>query len=296
MHTLGFLEGPHVQDQVAAVHRELGHGATSLRPLASAPMWPPPPAGTWVLDLDGVVWLSGRPIPGVDEAVARLRGAGVRVLFATNNSAPTMDQLQERLAHCGIVAAEADLLRSSDVAAGLLAPGSSALVLGRGRRARGAAPARGDRGGRGPGGRRRRGLDRHLHLRPGPEASAAVRAGARFIGTNADATYPTPDGLIPGAGSILAAVATASETEPEVAGKPNRPTADAIAALVPDGELRVMVGDRPSTDGALATQLGIPFALVLSGVTPPDRIPAGTDAAVTAADLPTLVHETLPGN
>ena len=72
---------------------------------------------------------------------------------------------------------------------------------------------------------------------------------------------------MPGAGAILAAVATAAEATPEVAGKPHRATADAIAARVPAGELRAMVGDRPSTDGALAAQLGIPFALVLSGVT-----------------------------
>ena len=64
------------------------------RRLASARMWPPPPGGTWVVDLDGVVWLAGRPIPGVDEAVARLRGAGVRVLFATNNSSPTRAELR----------------------------------------------------------------------------------------------------------------------------------------------------------------------------------------------------------
>ena len=105
-------------------------------------MWPPPPAGTWVLDLDGVVWLAGRPIPGVDEAVARLRGAGVRVLFATNNSAPTRAQLNESLALCGITADDADLLRSSDVAAGMLAPGSTALVVGED----GIVEALGDRG------------------------------------------------------------------------------------------------------------------------------------------------------
>ena len=122
-----------------------------------------------------------------------------------------------------------------------------------------------------------------------------MRAGARLVGTNEDATYPTPDGLVPGAGAILAAVATAAEAVPEVAGKPHRPTADAIAAAVAPGELRVMVGDRPSTDGALAAQLGLPFALVLSGVTPPDGIPAGTEAAATAKDLATLVRETLDG-
>jgi HAD superfamily hydrolase (TIGR01450 family) len=256
-------------------------------------MWPPPPGGTWVLDLDGVVWLSGRPIPGVDEAVARLRGAGIRVLFATNNSAPTRAELKKQLAHCGITAADADLLRSADVAAGLLAPGTTAVVLGED----GVLEALADRGvtvvPEGPADAVVVGWTRRFTYDDLARAVAAVRAGARFVATNADATYPTPDGLIPGAGSILAAVATGAESEPEVAGKPNRPTADAIAALVPAGELRVMVGDRPSTDGALAAQLGIPFALVFTGVTPPDRIPAGTDTAATAADLPTLVRQTL---
>jgi HAD superfamily hydrolase (TIGR01450 family) len=247
-----------------------------------------------VLDLDGVVWLSGRPIPGVDEAVARLRGAGVHVLFATNNSAPTRAELKKQLVHCGITATDADLLRSADVAAGLLAPGTTAVVLGED----GVLEALADRGvtvvPEGPADAVVVGWTRKFTYDDLARAVAAVRAGARFVATNADPTYPTPDGLIPGAGSILAAVATGAEVEPEVAGKPHRPTADAIAALVPPGELRVMVGDRPSTDGELAAQLGIPFALVLSGVTPPGEIPAGLDAAATAADLPTLVRQVVP--
>ena len=100
------------------------------------------------------------------------------------------------------------------------------------------------------------------------QAARAVRAGARLIGTNEDPTHPTPHGLSPGCGALLAAVATAAETTPEVAGKPHLPTADAIKARAYD--LSMMVGDRPSTDGALAMQLGIPFALVLSGVTGED--------------------------
>ena len=59
----------------------------------------------------------------------------------------------------------------------------------------------------------------------------AVRRGARLIGTNADATYPTPDGPIPGGGSILAAIATAAGVEPVIAGKPHRPMAELIARL-----------------------------------------------------------------
>ena len=66
-------------------------------------------------------------------------------------------------------------------------------------------------------------------------AAAAVRAGARLVATNEDPTYPTPDGLLPGGGAILAAVATAAETTPEVAGKPRQPTADAITARVRPG-------------------------------------------------------------
>ena len=126
-------------------------------------------------------------------------------------------------------------------------------------------------------------------------AATAVRAGARLIGTNEDPTLPTPDGLVPGAGALLAAVVTAAGTAPEVAGKPHRPTADAINGLVGAGELRVMVGDRPATDGELAAQLGIPFALVLSGVTRPGHVPADADAAVVAPDLLRLVREALDG-
>jgi 4-nitrophenyl phosphatase len=129
-------------------------------------------------------------------------------------------------------------------------------------------------------------------------AARAVRAGARLVGTNEDPTFPTPDGLIPGAGALLAAVAAASEATPEVAGKPHKATADAIAARVPQGELRAMVGDRPATDGALAAQLGIPFALVFSGVTregdPPARGPAAPpEPAATAKDLRALVSATV---
>ena len=123
-------------------------------------------------------------------------------------------------------------------------------------------------------------------------ASTAVRDGARFVATNLDATYPMPGGtMLPGAGAIAAAVATASGGTPEVAGKPEAPT----VALVRErfGHHGVVVGDRPSTDGALAAALGWPFGLVLSGVTaavaPPggEAIPSPAPPFV-AADLGAL--------
>jgi len=119
----------------------------------------------------------------------------------------------------------------------------------------------------------------------------AVRAGARLIGTNEDPTHPTPHGLSPGNGALLAAVATAAETTPEVAGKPHAPTAAAIRARATD--LTLMVGDRPSTDGALAQQLGIPFALVLSGVTDAAHVPTDPAPAEVAQDLADLIQTLL---
>ena len=242
-----------------------------------------------------MVWLTGRPIPGVDEAVALLRGAGVRVLFATNNSSPTRAELRRRLEHCGITATDADLLSSAHVAAGLLAPGSSALVLGDD----GIVEALAARGvtvvPEGPADAVVVGWTTKFTFDAIDRASRAVRAGARLVGTNEDPTFPTPDGLVPGAGALLAAVATAGEAVPLVAGKPHRATADAIVERVGPGELRATVGDRPSTDGALAEQLCIPFALVFSGVTREGDVPAegAPRPATTAKDLRTLVMRTV---
>ena len=101
--------------------------------------------------------------------------------------------------------------------------------------------------------------------------------GARFVATNADPTYPGEHRVLPGAGSIVAAIATASGRVPEVAGKPEAAT----AALVRDrlGDDGIMVGDRPSTDGLMADALGWPFALVLSGI-------GGHDPAEPVPDPP----------
>jgi 4-nitrophenyl phosphatase len=252
-----------------------------------------------VIDLDGVIWVGGsaggHAIAGGDEAVALLRRHGVRVLFATNNSVPTRGELRHRLEGYGIEVGDDDLLRSADVAAAMLEPGSSAVVLGEA----GLLEALGERSvrvvPRGPADAVVVGLTRSFTYDGVARAARAVRDGARLIATNEDPTFPTPHGLEPGAGAVLAAVATAAERPAEVAGKPHPPTARAIAARAGPDDVRAMVGDRPSTDGALAGQLGVPFALVLSGVTPPDADRVDAGAATTAADLGELVRLTLSG-
>lgn len=122
-------------------------------------------------------------------------------------------------------------------------------------------------------------------------AAAAVRAGARLLATNTDATYPTPEGLLPGAGAVLAAVETASGVRAEVAGKPAAPVVELIRErLGPDG---IVAGDRADTDGLLAMRLGYRFGLVLSGVTAPSDLPVEPAPDRVAADLATLVDSYL---
>src|SRR4051812_10710549 len=126
------------------------------------------------------------------------------------------------------------------------------------------------------------------------DASTAVRQGARFIATNLDPTYPTPDGLVPGAGAIVAGVKVASGRDPEVAGKPFLPTANYVQSRI--GTPAMVVGDQPATDGALARQLGAPFALVLTGVTHAADLPVDPLPDVVAADLATLVSQYVDGD
>jgi glycerol-1-phosphatase len=84
---------------------------------------------TWLLDLDGVVWLGERPIDGAADAVARLRRAGERVIFATNNSWARVADQESKLDGMGIPAA-GDVVTSAMAAATLVEPGERVLVSG----------------------------------------------------------------------------------------------------------------------------------------------------------------------
>ena len=249
-------------------------------------------AGTWVIDLDGVVWLTGEPIAGGSAAVRRLAEVGVRALMVTNNSAPTVAELQQRLRHCDIDSPPGDVVSSADAVATMLEPGSSALLLAEG----GVVEALGTRGVRivaeGPADAVVVGWTHDFTFHSLAAAATAVRNGSRLVGTNEDPTHPTPDGLLPGSGALLAAVSVAAGVSPEVAGKPHRPIVDVVAGRAADVSL--VVGDRPSTDGALARQLGVPYALVLSGVTAPGGDYGTPAPEYVAADLGALVEQIFP--
>jgi 4-nitrophenyl phosphatase len=219
---------------------------------------------TVLCDLDGVVWLAHRPIDGSVDAVARLRASGRRVMFVTNNSAAVEREHERALEAIGVPAA-GDVVSSAMAAALLVDPGERVLVAG------------------GPGvveALEARGVDVVLNdgqVDPGGFDAVVVGLHRNFdfdrLGTNTDATYPTPTGLQPGGGAILAAIATASGAEPVVGGKPHAAMAAVIRERLSaaggafDADRVVMVGDRPETDGLFAQRLGSRFALVRSGVT-----------------------------
>jgi 4-nitrophenyl phosphatase len=119
-------------------------------------------------------------------------------------------------------------------------------------------------------------------------AMEAIRAGARFVASNDDATFPDADGLRPGNGALVAAVATAAGVEPVVAGKPHEPIADLVRQRL--GDAGIMVGDRPETDGLFAKVLGYRFGLVLTGVTAASDLPVEPAPDIVAPSLADLVE------
>ena len=245
----------------------------------------------WILDLDGVVWLGDEPIPGSADAIERMRAGGDRVLFVSNNSSARVAEYLAKLARVGVPTESADLVTSGQAAATLLEPGLTALVCA-GPGVEEALQVRGVHTVRdGDADAVVVGWHRDFDYEGLTRASTAVIHGARLIGTNDDATYPTPEGPIPGGGAILAAVATAAGVEPIVAGKPHRPMVDLVRArLGADLDGSTVVGDRPSTDGRLAVALGVRFALVLSGVTNEEDLPVDPEPTEVAADLASLVR------
>lgn len=267
------------QDYTAMLKTILGgRDNRPSRPLPDAP----PAAGTdsvsydgLIVDLDGVVWWGGDPIPGAAEAIAAARRSCIRVLFVTNEPQRSPSALAERLTEIGIPATTADVMTSAEVAARVAGslPGLAnrrALVVG--------PPALHDEimgagfslvtceeardaevvvvGGH-------EGFD-YRELRA---AAAAIRAGAQLLATGRDAVFPASDGPRPATGALLAAIETAGGMPAIVVGKPERMIFD-IALEVLAGCARIgVIGDHLTTDIEGAKRAGLDAILVLTGAT-----------------------------
>lgn len=223
-----------------------------------------------LLDLDGVLFRGAETVPGGPETLAVLRGGGRRIAFVTNNSARTPEQVADKLVGHGYEAHADEVVTSALATADLLAErgATEAYVVGE----EGIRRALADIGVRVLEGEPTAapyvvvGWDREATYAKLRTASLLVERGATLVATNADPSYPAPDGFWPGAGALLAAITTTTGAEAQIVGKPHPPLY--LAALRRTGGDRpLVVGDRLETDIAGAVDLGWDSLLVLSGAT-----------------------------
>ncbi len=228
---------------------------------------------TALLDLDGVVYLQEQPVPEAAAALEAARAAGMRLEFVTNNASRRPAAVATLLASVGVQARPEEVVTSAQASAALLAErlpaGAAVLVVG--------SQALGEE-------LEDVGLRAVRSAEDGPvavvqgysadtgwaqlaEGAVALRAGALWVATNADATFPSPRGPLPGNGSLVAALTTATGRVPdEIVGKPHprlhQESVRRSGALVP-----LVVGDRLDTDIEGAINGDCASLLVLTGVT-----------------------------
>jgi glycerol-1-phosphatase len=221
-----------------------------------------------LVDLDGTVFRGSRPTEGAVQSLAEVDS---RTLFVTNNATRSADQVAEHLRDLGFTATADDVVTSAQSAAHLLAkqlpPGSRVLIVGTEAlageiTAAGLQPVR--RFDEDPVGVVQ-GLSLSIAYHDLAEAALAIRAGALWVASNVDATLPTERGLLPGNGSLVALLRTATGAEPQVAGKPGP---QLMHDAVGRGDFRapLVVGDRLDTDIEGANAAELPSLMVLTGV------------------------------
>jgi len=255
---------------------------------------------TFIFDLDGVLWRGNTAIDGAVAAVKKLREAGKRCLFCTNNSSSTPANYVEKLDSMGLHVKESDVLTSSWVTAHYLSGHFTgpflAYVVGE----EGIYSSLQKIGARiVPDSDLDSiesvdcvvvGIDREFNYKKLHHAQRLIQNGALFIATNRDGSYPVEDGVRPGAGSIVAAVEAASATAPVTVGKPRPVMVDlALQKLNLKPSEVAFVGDRLDTDIACARRAGVTAICVLTGVTSEDK------AVRARGELrPHYIYATLP--
>lgn len=223
-----------------------------------------------ILDMDGVLWREREPIGDLPAIFGQLQKTDLQIILATNNGTRTADQYLEKLAEYGVTLHREQIITSAIGAAYLLQKRfpdrGNVYVIGEigletalkeagfsiSERNAVAVVA---------------GMDRGISFDKLKTGCLLIRAGAAFYGTNPDRTFPTPAGLIPGAGAILAALEVSTDISPIIVGKPSSTLFEFSMqrlGVTPDETL--VVGDRLDTDILGGVRAGCNTALVLSGI------------------------------
>lgn len=258
-------------------------------------------ARAMLFDMDGVIYVGSRALPGVNELLQWLDATGRGWMLITNNAAMTSQQFSDKLHKLGIDVTADHILGSSEATAIWLRrkieqdgwPDGPVITLGQpgltaALEASGFTLTRDIHAAR----YAVAGLHFELTYQDLADVTLAIGNGATFIGTNADHVYPTERGLQPGAGSILALLQKSTGVTPYTVGKPNPPLYElALERLGAAPGETIMVGDRYDTDIAGAQALGLMGAAVLTGVgTLASFVEAEQPPEVITAGLPELLR------
>jgi len=226
-----------------------------------------------IIDMDGVLWHDSEPVGDLPKIFLKIDLLGLKSILATNNASRTVEEYQQKLADFRVELEDWQIINSAQAVGIYLSEhyptGSNVYVVGQPSLKKTiesygikvvnendeevqAVVASMDFG---------LSYDKLKH------AALLIRSGCDFIGTNPDATYPAPEGLLPGSGTVVGALEIASGKKARIIGKP-QPLLYQMALnrlkLAPDETLAI--GDRLETDVVGAQAAGIYTALVLSGV------------------------------
>lgn len=243
-----------------------------------------------LIDLDGVVYEGKNVIPEAPRFFQRLRAAQMPFLLVTNNSSATPDEFADRLNAMGIPVAPSEVLTSAIATGAYLATespqGGRAFIIGENGLAQAVKKA-GFELAESNLDYVVAGLDRGFNYHKLTVAINGIFGGAKFVASNPDPTLPAENGVIPGAGSLQAAVTAATGVYPVVIGKPE--TALMLLGLKRLGLTKdevAAIGDRLDTDILGGHRSGLRTILVLTGIAQREDVP-------TAEATPTFVAENL---
>lgn len=247
-----------------------------------------------ILDMDGVIWKAGTPIGDLPAVFSKIEARGLKYIFATNNSTLTSAEYVSTLASLGVYIKPEQVINSSIATAemlkNILPKGTPIFVIGESgiknalqesgfvivstqdaEKAKAVVM----------------GIDREINFNKIREATLLVRNGIPFYATNPDMTFPTPRGEIPGNGSWISVVTSATNIQPVYAGKPEPFMMELAVKLLGFNKNEcLVVGDRLETDIAAGQAVGCPTALVLSGV-------ASREQGLAWKPAPTMIAESL---
>jgi 4-nitrophenyl phosphatase len=226
-----------------------------------------------VLDMDGTIYRGETALPGAADAIGRLRDAGVQPLFFSNNPTKSRRAYTERLGRFGIDAEPEEVLSAGTVTTEFLADehaDETVFFIG-------------------DDGLEAQFEDAGVDLVADATTAdvlvvswtkefgygdllagyRAIESGATFYGTDPDRLIPAEEGMVPGSGAIVNAVAGTAEREPKkVLGKPSAEARRAaLDSLSAPSDRCLVVGDRLNTDIALGERAGMTTVLVRTGAT-----------------------------